>query len=91
MGIVRKMIVVGACLFASGVVIARPVSWSGGSTFMYKSNFMYTSYYYHFSPSYKYSVGFELVDDKHFRDEYLNLRSTYLLDRKNTKESQRNL
>jgi len=91
MGMIRKILVVGACLFASGVVIARPVSWSGGSTFMYKSNFMHTSYHYHFSPSYEYSIGLELVDDKHFKDEYLNVRSTYLLDRKNTKESQRNL
>mgnify|MGYP003318614916 CR=1 FL=1 len=62
---------------------SRPISWSGGSTFMYKTDSMKSSYYYHYSPMYKYSIGVEYMDDKHFKEDYLNLRATYLIDRKN--------
>ena len=79
-----------ALVFAS-YVESRPISWSGGSTMMYKSNSMMSSYYYHYSPSYKYSVGAEYINDRHYNDQYISIRSTYLLDRKNTKSSQRNL
>tara|TARA_B100001057_G_scaffold363041_1_gene365699 strand:+ start:117 stop:680 length:564 start_codon:yes stop_codon:yes gene_type:complete len=75
----------------SDLLIARPISWSGGSTFMYKTNSMITSYYYHYSPNYKYSIGGEYVDDKYFDNKYFNIRGTYLLDRNNAKSSQRNL
>ena len=54
---------------------------------MIKSNFMFTSYYYHYSPMYKYSIGVEYMDDKHFKEDYLNLRATYLIDRKNTSKA----
>jgi len=79
-----------ALVFAS-YVESRPISWTGGSTMMYKSNSMMSSYYYHYSPSYKYSVGAEYINDRHYNDQYISIRSTYLLDRKNTKASQRNL
>lgn len=49
------------------------------------------SVYYHYSPSYKYSLGIELVDEKQHTKNHANLRYTYLLDRKNTQYSQRNL
>jgi len=75
----------------SDLLIARPISWSGGSTFMYKTNSVITSYYYHYSPNYEYSIGGEYVNDKYFDNEYFNIRGTYLLDRNNTKSSQRNL
>ena len=52
---------------------------------------MKNSIYYHYSPSYKYSVGIEGVKDKAFNSKYYYLRYTYLLDRKNTDISQRNL
>ena len=58
---------------------------------MYKSNSMMSSYYYHYSPSFKYSVGAEYINDRYYNDQYISIRSTYLLDRKNTKASQRNL
>ena len=88
---IRKLSIICTFLLLVSVVEARPISWSGGSTLMYKSNSMFTSYYYHYSPSYKYSIGLEYMDSKHFEKEYINLRTTYLVDRKNTKLSQRNL
>ena len=91
MGIYKNLLCVFLALISISAAEARPISWSGGSTFMYKSNSMITSYYYHYSPSYKYSIGAEYINDKYFQDDYLNLRATYLIDRKNTKQSQRNL
>ena len=90
MGMYRFIGLFIALVFAS-YVESRPISWSGGSTMMYKSNSMMSSYYYHYSPSYKYSVGAEYINDRHYNDQYISIRSTYLLDRKNTKSSQRNL
>ncbi len=72
-------------------VDSRPISYSGGSTLMSFSDNMKESIYYHYSPSYKYSVGIEGVKDKVFNSKYSYLRYTYLLDRKNTDISQRNL
>ena len=90
MGMYRFIGLFIALVFAS-YVESRPISWTGGSTMMYKSNSMMSSYYYHYSPSYKYSVGAEYINDRHYNDQYISIRSTYLLDRKNTKSSQRNL
>ena len=90
MGIYKFIGLFIALVFAS-YVESRPISWTGGSTMMYKSNSMMSSYYYHYSPSYKYSVGAEYINDRHYNDQYISVRSTYLLDRKNTKSSQRNL
>ena len=86
-----KVVLFLCCLQFSDVIDARPISWPGGSTIMYKSNFMMTSYYYHYSPTYKYSMGLEYIDDKHFNEKYLNFRTTYLIKRKNTQDSQGNL
>ena len=70
---------------------ARPISYSGGYTLMMESNNMQDSAYYHYSPSYKYSVGIQQIKDKYFNSHYSYLRLTYLLNRRNTKNSQRNL
>jgi hypothetical protein len=70
---------------------ARPISYSGGSTIMSFSDNIKDSLYYHYSPSYKYSVGIENIRDKYFNDNYSYVRFTYLLNRKNTESSQRNL
>ena len=86
-----RLVLFLCCLQFSDVIDARPISWPGGSTIMYKSNFMMTSYYYHYSPTYKYSMGLEYIDDKHFNEKYLNFRTTYLIKRKNTQDSQGNL
>ena len=76
MGIYKNLLCVFLALISISAAEARPISWSGGSTFMYKSNSMLTSYYYHYSPSYKYSIGAEYINDKYFKDDYLNLRAT---------------
>ena len=55
------------------------------------SDNMKTSIYYHYSPSYKYSFGVETLEDKSLNRNYSYLRFTYLLNRKNSAESQRNL
>ena len=70
---------------------ARPISYQGGSTLISISDNMKDSLYYHYSPSHKYSLGLESVDDKFFDKKYTYIRLTYLLNRKNTKHSQRNL
>ena len=72
-------------------VDARPISYSGGSTVMLKSDNMSKSIYYHYSPTYKYSVGIENLEDKFFNKNKNYLRLTYLINRKNTDISQRNL
>ena len=72
-------------------VDARPISYSGGSTVMLKSDNMSKSIYYHYSPTYKYSVGIENLEDKFFNKNKNYLRLTYLINRKNTDTSQRNL
>ena len=88
---IYKFIGLFVALMSASIAEARPISWTGGSTIMYKSNSMMSSYYYHYSPSFKYSVGAEYINDRYYNDQYISIRSTYLLDRKNTKASQRNL
>ena len=91
MGIINKTIIFLLLVVTTDAAFSRPISWSGGSTIMYKTNSMYSSYYYHYSPLYKYSLGLEYINDRHFNDQYINLKTTYLLGRKNTKSSQANL
>ena len=70
---------------------ARPISYNGGHTVMVLSDNIKNSMYYHYSPTYKYSIGVEFLEDKLFNKNYSFLRLTYLINRKNTKNSQRNL
>ena len=91
MGIINKTVIILLLVVTTNAAFSRPISWSGGSTIMYKTNSMYSSYYYHYSPIYKYSLGLEYINDRHFNDQYINLKTTYLLGRKNTKSSQANL
>ena len=49
------------------------------------------SVYYHYSPTYQYSLGVEGVRNRISGDEHSYVRLTYLLNRKNTQHSQRNL
>ena len=89
MGIKALIILVFFFHFAN--LEARPISYSGGYTLMMESNNMQDSAYYHYSPSYKYSIGIQQIKDKYFNSKYSYLRLTYLLNRRNTKNSQRNL
>lgn len=78
-------------LIASIQLESRPISYSGGSTLMLQSEKQRDTLYYHYSPTYKFSVGIQAVKDKYFNENYSYLRFTYLLNRKNTPHSQRNL
>ena len=78
-------------LIASIQLESRPISYSGGSTLMLQSEKQRDTLYYHYSPTYKFSVGIQAVKDKYFNKNYSYLRFTYLLNRKNTPHSQRNL
>ena len=78
-------------IFVSLNLEARPVSYPGGITAMAFTDDMKDSTYMHYSPTYKYSFGIETVSDKHFKSDYLYGRFTYLMNRKNTMTSQRNL
>lgn len=91
MGIYKNLIFATMLFMLSDLAQSRPVSWAGGSTIMYRTNSMMSSYTFHYSPTYKYSIGAEYVNDRYFNNHFINLRSTYLLDRHNTKISQRNI
>ena len=88
MGIKNTLILLA---FLCGIIEARPISYSGGSTIMSNSDIMRDTVYYHYSPTYKYSLGLEAVKDDYFNTDYSYLRFTYLIARKNTSYSQRNL
>ena len=91
MGIYKNLVFATMLFMLSDLAQSRPVSWAGGSTIMYRTNSMMSSYTFHYSPTYKYSIGAEYVNDRYFNNHFINLRSTYLLDRHNTKISQRNI
>ena len=91
MGIYKNLIFATILFMLSDLAQSRPVSWAGGSTIIYRANSMMSSYTFHYSPTYKYSIGAEYVNDRYFNNHFINLRSTYLLDRHNTKISQRNI
>ena len=88
MGIKRSLLFL---FFICGVIEARPISYSGGSTVMSNTDNMGDTFYYHYSPTYKYSLGLEAVKDDYFKTDFSYFRLTYLLNRKNTRYSQRNL
>ena len=88
MGIKRSLLIL---FFICGVIEARPISYSGGSTVMSNTDNMRDTFYYHYSPTYKYSLGLEAVKDDYFKTDFSYFRLTYLLNRKNTRYSQRNL
>lgn len=88
MGIKRSLLFL---FFICGVIEARPISYSGGSTVMSNTDNMRDTFYYHYSPTYKYSLGLEAVKDDYFKTDFSYFRLTYLLNRKNTRYSQRNL
>ena len=84
-----RMFFVITLLFSSNIS-ARPVSYPGGSTLMAFNDYLKRSVYYHYSPTHRYSLGLELLEDKHKNENHSYLRLTYLLNRKNTLRSQRN-
>ena len=89
MGIKYLVLIILATLSLS--VDGRPVSYPGGYTIMTRSDNFQNSIYLHYSPSYKYAIGVEGKKDKLVDEHYSLLRFTYLINRKNTDNSQRNL
>ena len=88
MGIYKIIILVFLMVFNAD---ARPISYSGGTTIMYKSDTFNDSIYLHYSPTYKYSIGLERVKNKFYKNTENYFSFTYLVNRKNTDISQRNL
>jgi len=88
MGIYKIIILVFLMVFNAE---ARPISYSGGTTIMYKSDTFNDSIYLHYSPTYKYSIGLERAKNKFYKSTENYFRFTYLVNRKNTDISQRNL
>ena len=86
-----KLSIATILMVISGFSEARPISYPGGSTFMARHDARQNSLYYHYSPTYKLSVGLETVNDYTIDETYSLARMTYLLYRKNTAQSQRNL
>ena len=78
-------------LLFSTISETRPISYPGGSTVMAFTDNLKDSLYYHYSPSYRYSIGLESLKHKVLDQDYSYVRFTYLLNRKNTQNSQRNL
>jgi len=81
----------GASLLCVGGVIARPISYSGGTTIMQNNDAVKNSIHVHYSPSYKYSLGYK---GEYFRKEQIALNGIQLnnlLKRWNLPASQGNL
>ena len=89
--LLRLAILFVVLLIGSLSVLARPISYSGGSTVMVRSDEQRDNIYFHYSPTFKYSLGIEGGKHKYLNDDYVNLRFTYLLNRRNTVGSQRNV
>ena len=81
MGIYKIIILVFLMVFNAD---ARPISYSGGTTIMYKSDTFNDSIYLHYSPTYKYSIGLERAKNKFYKNTENYFRFTYLVNRKNT-------
>jgi hypothetical protein len=70
---------------------SRPISYVGGHTLMAYSNAQADKIYWHYTPNIKYSLGIDYQEDKITEQSFASARFTYLLHRKNTATSQRNL
>jgi len=70
---------------------ARPVSYAGGWTVASQNNQIQNRVQLHYSPSENHSLGSIFIKDREFDQELLGFQWNYLLNRKNTKKSQRNL
>ena len=77
--------------FISINVFSRPVSYTGGTTFMAMNNGDKISSHIHYSPKYFYSLGyrFEYWKDKDYVNHFL--QGNYLVERFNNTDSQANI
>jgi hypothetical protein len=86
-----KTIFIILCLLVATPLMARPISYVGGHTLMANSGYQSDVIYWHYTPSINYSVGLDYQRDKISDESFSSARFTYLINRKNTAKSQRNL
>ena len=86
----RTLIIVFFALW-SEVSFARPISYVGGHTLMTNSGSLADNIYWHYTPNINYSLGLDYQKDKVSNEYFPAARFTYLINRKNTEKSQRNL
>jgi hypothetical protein len=79
------------CLLLSSASFSRPISYVGGHTLMVNSTSLTDNIYWHYTPNINYSVGLDYQRDKVSNEYFPSVRFTYLINRKNTAQSQRNL
>ncbi|MGB1868179.1 MAG: hypothetical protein ACPHLL_02720 [Porticoccaceae bacterium] len=79
------------CLLATSASLSRPISYVGGHTLMANSGAKADNIYWHYTPNINYSLGVDHQKDKISGEQFPSARLTYLLNRKNTATSQRNL
>ena len=86
----RALIIISFALW-SAASFARPISYVGGHTLMINSSSLADNIFWHYTPNINYSVGLDYQKDKVSNDYFPSARFTYLINRKNTEKSQRNL
>ncbi len=72
-------------------LIARPISYPGGWTVMQSNNWELSRLHIHYSPEKNYSIGLSVEDFRQSDLYNINFQWNYLLNRRNTKNSQRNM
>ena len=78
-------------LFLISTTFARPISYSGGTTFMQSNDAIKSSINVHYSPTYQYSVGYL---SEYFRKDKISLNGIQLnnlIKRWNLADAQGNL
>jgi hypothetical protein len=87
----KNIITTFICALLASTALGRPISYVGGHTLMANSNADTDNIYWHYTPNINYSVGLVYQQDKISNKSFPSARFTYLLNRKNTATSQRNL
>ncbi len=86
----KTIIFICSLLLASNSM-SRPISYVGGHTLMANSGAQTDNIYWHYTPNINYSLGLDYQRDKISGEAFPSARLTYLINRKNTTTSQRNL
>ena len=79
------------CLLVATHSMGRPISYVDGHTIMANSGPQSDGVYWHYTPNINYSLGLDYQRDKISDESFSSARLTYLINRKNTAKSQRNL
>ena len=93
LGMYKKILMIYV-LFTSSIIFfldARAVSYPQAWTIMTKNNAQTSRFHVHYSPSYTHSLGMVFEEDRLSRTSLYHLQTNYLILRKNTRKTQRNL